>query len=41
MGLSALINYWYILLYHNCKVEYIELIVVKVVLISVIIEKKK
>ena len=40
MGLSALINYWCILLYHKCKIEYIELGVVKVVLISVIIEKK-
>jgi len=40
MGLSALINYWCILLYHKCKVEYIELGVVKVVLISFIIENK-
>jgi len=40
MVLSALINYWCILLYHKCKVEYIELEVVKVVLNSVIIGKK-
>jgi len=40
MSLSDLINNWYILLYHKCKVEYIKLRVVKVVLISVIIEKK-
>jgi hypothetical protein len=39
MVLSALINYWCILLYHKCKVEYIELGVVKVVLISVQLEK--
>jgi len=38
MGLS--VNYRCILLYHECKVEYIELRVVKVVLISVIIGKK-
>jgi len=40
MSLSVLINYWCILLYHKCKVEYIELRVVKVVLICVMIEKK-
>jgi len=40
-GFECLINYWCILLYHKCKVEYIELGVVKVILISVIIGKKK
>jgi len=40
MGLSALINYWCILLYHKSKVEYIKLRVMKVVIISVIIKKK-
>ena len=38
MGLSVFINYWCIFLYHKCKVEYIELEVVKVS--SLIIEKK-
>jgi len=32
MVLSALINYWCILLYHKCKIEYIELEVVKVLI---------
>jgi len=41
MGLSALINYWCIHLYHKCKVEYIELGVVKIILINVIIGRKK
>jgi len=40
MVLSVLVNCWCIILYHKCKVEYIELGVVKVVLINVIIEKK-
>jgi len=40
MFLSAFVKYWSILLYHKCKVEYIELGVVKVVLIRVIIGKK-
>jgi len=40
MGLSVLINYSCILVYHKCRVEYIELRVIKVVLISVIIRKK-
>ena len=39
MVFSALINYLCILLYHKCKLEYIELGVVKVLLISVIIGK--
>jgi len=39
MVLSAFINYWCIFLYHKCKVEYIELRVMKVVLISVKLEK--
>jgi len=33
--LSVFVKYWWILLYHKCKVEYIELRVVKVVLIRV------
>jgi len=41
MSLSALINYWCILLCHKWKIEYIELGVVKEVLISVIIGRKK
>jgi len=40
MVLSVFVNYWCILLSHNYKVEYIELGVVKVVLIRVIIRKK-
>jgi len=36
MVLSALVKYWYILHYHKCKVEYIELRVIKVVLIIII-----
>ena len=40
MGLSTLINYFCILFYHKCKIEYIELGVMKVILISVIIGKK-
>jgi len=36
MVLSALVKYWCIIHYHKCKVEYIELEVVKVVLIKVI-----
>jgi len=40
MVLSVFGKYWCILLYHKCKVEYIELGVVKVVLIRVIIGKK-
>jgi len=36
MILSVFIKYLYILIYHKCKVEYIELGVVKVVLIRVI-----
>jgi len=39
MILSVLIKYWCILHYHKCKVEYIELRVMKVVLVIVIIEK--
>jgi len=40
MVLSALDKYWFILLYHKCKVEYIELGVMKIVLIRVIKGKK-
>jgi len=36
MILSVFIKYWCILLYHKCKVEYIELGVVKIILIRVI-----
>jgi len=38
--LSALIKYWCIFHYHKCKVEYIELGMMKVVLIRVIKGKK-
>jgi len=40
MVFSVFVNYWCILLYYKCKVEYIELGVVKIVLIRVIIGKK-
>jgi len=40
MVLSVFINRWCIILYHKCKVEYIELGGVKVILIIVIIGKK-
>jgi len=40
MVLSVLVKYWCIYHYHKYKVEYIELRVIKVVLIKVIIEKK-
>ena len=40
MVLSALVKYWCIPLYHKCKVEYIELNAVKVILIIVISRKK-
>jgi len=40
MVLSALVIYWCILHYRKCKVEYIELGVMKVVLIRVIRGKK-
>ena len=40
MILSAFVMYWCILLYHKCKIEYIELRVMKIILIRVIIEKK-
>jgi len=36
---SALVKYWCIIQYHKCKVEYIELCVMKVILIRVIKEK--
>jgi len=36
---KCFVKYWCIPLYHKCKVEYIELEVMKVVLIKVIIEK--
>jgi len=36
---SANVKYWCIHYYHKCKVEYIELGVMKLVLIRVIIEK--
>jgi hypothetical protein len=36
MVLSALVKYWRILHYHKCKVKYIEMVVMKVVLIRVI-----
>ena len=39
-SIGALVKYWCITLYHICKIEYIELKVVKV-LIRVIIERKK
>ena len=37
--LSVIFKYWCILLYNKYKVEYIELRIVKVLLITVIIEK--
>jgi len=37
--LSVFVKYWWILLYRKCKIEYIVLRVIKVVLIRVIIEK--
>jgi len=40
MVLSVLVKYWCILHYHKCKVEYIELRVMKVVLIRVVKRKK-
>ena len=40
MILSVFIEHWCILLYHKCKIEYIELEVVKVILIRVIKGKK-
>jgi len=40
MILSALVKYWWIFHYHKCKMKYIELGVMKVVLIRVIIRKK-
>ena len=40
MVLSVFVKYLCIFLYYKCKVKYIELEVVKVVLIRVIIEKK-
>jgi len=40
MVLSVLVKYWCILHYHKCKVEYIELGVMKVVLIRVVKRKK-
>jgi len=40
MVLSALVKYLCILHYHKCKVKYIELGVMKVVLITVIKGKK-
>jgi len=39
--LSDLVKYWCIYHYHKCKVKYIELRVMKVVLVRVIIGKKK
>jgi len=38
--LNAFVKYWCIYHYHKCKVEYIELRVMEVVLIRVIIGKK-
>jgi hypothetical protein len=38
--ISALVKYWCILHYHKCKVKYIELGVMKVILIRVIKGKK-
>jgi hypothetical protein len=38
--LSVFVKYWCIFLYHKCKVEYIKLEVVKVILIRFKIEKK-
>jgi len=40
MVLSTLVKYWCILHYRRCKVEYIELRVMKVVLIKVVKGKK-
>jgi len=36
MVLSFLVKYWCILHYHKCKVEYIEVRAIKVILIRVI-----
>jgi len=38
--IECLVKYWYISHYHKCKVKYIELEAMKVVLIRVIIGKK-
>jgi len=40
MVLDAFVKYLCILLYHNYKVEFIEMEVMKVILIKIIIEKK-
>jgi len=40
MVLNALVKYWCILHYHKCKVEYIKLEVVRVILIRVVKRKK-
>lgn len=40
MVLSVLIKYWYVLHYRKCKVNYIELKLMKVVLIRIIKRKK-
>jgi len=40
MVLSVFVKDWCILHYHKCKMEYIELKVMKVVLIGVIFEKR-
>jgi len=39
MILTALVKYWCIIHYHKCKVKYIELKVIKVILIRVVIKK--
>jgi len=39
MVLSVLVKYWFIYQYHKYKAEYIELWMMKVILIRVIIEK--
>ena len=40
MILSVFVNYWCIFHYYKCKVKYIELKVMKIILFKVIIKKK-
>jgi len=41
MILSVFVKHWCILHYHKCKIKYIELRVMKIILIKVIIERKE
>jgi len=40
MVLSAFVKYWCILHYHKCKMEYIELRVIKLILINVALKNE-